>query len=64
MGNDIGRRKYPLDRNGTVKMPFAGYEDFESCVRQNQDAADPNAYCAAIQRQVEYEDNKDHQIPV
>ena len=41
-------------------MPFAGYEDFESCVRQNQDAADPNAYCAAIQRQVEGKSDEGH----
>lgn len=34
-------------------MPFAGYEDFDDCVAQNQDADDPEAYCAAIQQQVE-----------
>lgn len=34
-------------------MPFAGYPDFESCVKANQDKDDPSAYCAAIQRAVE-----------
>lgn len=34
-------------------MPFAGYTDFDDCVAQNQDKSDPEAYCAAIQRQVE-----------
>lgn len=36
-------------------MPFAGYEDFDDCVRQNQDKSDPEAYCAAIQREAEGE---------
>ena len=34
-------------------MPFAGYADFAACVRQNQQAKDPNAYCASIKRAVE-----------
>ena len=34
-------------------MPFAGYSDFDSCVSANQDASDPDAYCAAIMHQVE-----------
>jgi len=33
--------------------PFAGYADFDACVQSNQDAEDPNAYCAAIMHQVE-----------
>lgn len=32
---------------------FAGYADFDDCVAQNQDKDDPEAYCAAIQAQVE-----------
>lgn len=36
-------------------MPFAGYEDFEDCVRQNQDKENPEAYCAEIQRKAEKE---------
>lgn len=31
-----------------VGKPFAGYDDFEDCVAQNQDKQDPEAYCAAI----------------
>lgn len=34
---------------------FAGYENFDECVAQNQDKEDPEAYCAAIQAQVEGE---------
>lgn len=33
-------------------MPFAGYRDFDDCVRRNQDKDDPEAYCAFIERQV------------
>jgi len=34
-------------------MPFAGYENFDACVASNQDKNDPEAYCAAIQQEVE-----------
>ncbi|QZE10443.1 hypothetical protein SEA_SCOOBYDOOBYDOO_97 [Mycobacterium phage ScoobyDoobyDoo] len=33
--------------------PFAGYEDFDACVRANQDKDDPEAYCGKIKHQVE-----------
>lgn len=36
--------------------PFAGYESFDDCVRENQDKDDPEAYCAEIQRKVEKKD--------
>jgi hypothetical protein len=36
-------------------MPIGPYQDFDDCVSQNTDKEDPNAYCAAIQRQVESE---------
>lgn len=32
-------------------MPFAGYEDFDDCVAQNQDKENPEAYCAIIEQQ-------------
>lgn len=35
------------------KEPFAGYKDFDECVADNQDKADPEAYCAAIKRKAE-----------
>lgn len=38
-------------------MPFADYEDFDSCVTSNSDKSDPEAYCAAIKRKVEGEDS-------
>jgi hypothetical protein len=31
-------------------MPFAGYRDHADCVRRNADKADPNAYCATLER--------------
>ena len=34
-------------------MPFGDYEDFDACVAANSDKDDPDAYCAAIKRQVE-----------
>jgi len=34
-------------------MPFGEYDDFDSCVRENNDKRDPEAYCAAIKRQIE-----------
>lgn len=36
-------------------MPFADYDNFDACVRANQDVDDPEAYCAAIKRKVEGE---------
>lgn len=33
--------------------PFAGYANFDACVRDNQDKNDPKAYCAEIMRKVE-----------
>lgn len=34
-------------------MPFAGYKDFDECIRKNRDKKDPEAYCAEIKRRVE-----------
>lgn len=34
-------------------MPFAGYKDFDACVRANRGKKDPQAYCAEIMRQTE-----------
>jgi hypothetical protein len=34
-------------------MPFAGYANFAQCLAENQDRDNPEAYCAAIMRQVE-----------
>lgn len=34
-------------------MPFAGYKDFDDCVRKNRSKKDPQAYCATIMRKVE-----------
>lgn len=36
-----------------VKKPFAGFKDFDACVRSASDKDDPQAYCAAIRQQVE-----------
>lgn len=34
-------------------MPFAGYKDFEECVRKNSDKSDPKAYCGSIKAATE-----------
>jgi len=31
-------------------VPFAGYPDFDACVRANQSKSDPAAYCAALEK--------------
>lgn len=36
-------------------MPFADYDTFDACVSENGDKDDPEAYCAAIKREVEGE---------
>ena len=36
-----------------VKKPFAGFEDFDACVRANQDKDDPAAFCGFLQARVE-----------
>ena len=41
-------------------MPFAGYADFDACVRANSDKRDPKAYCAEIMRAVEGGKNMPH----
>ena len=33
-------------------MPFADYKDHDDCVSKNKDKADPDAYCATIERKV------------
>lgn len=45
------------DESDVVGEPFAGYDDFQDCVDKNSDKRDPEAYCAAIQRNVEEDDN-------
>lgn len=44
-------------------MPFAGYKDFDACVRQNSNKKDPKAYCATIMKQTEIlNTNKDWHV--
>ena len=38
-------------------MPFGPYEDFDACVSENSDKNNPEAYCAAIKRDIEGEDS-------
>ncbi len=33
-------------------MPFGPYEDFNDCVRQNQDVDNPEAYCAWLEQEI------------
>jgi len=46
-------RENPTDREDTRSEPFAGYDDFDDCVDQNSDKADPEAYCSVIKRKTE-----------
>lgn len=39
-----------------IIMPIGKYKDFKDCVNQNQDKSDPQAYCGAIQQQIEGKD--------
>jgi hypothetical protein len=39
--------------DATEQEGFADYESFEDCVRHNDEKDDPDAYCAAIKREVE-----------
>lgn len=36
-------------------MPFAGYKDFDACVKANSDKENPEAYCGAIENKVKGE---------
>ena len=39
-------------------LPFAGYKNFEDCVRKNQDKTNPEAYCGFIKHKVEGSESK------
>jgi len=41
-------------------MPFAGYENFNACVRSNRDKRSPQAYCGAIMHAVEGKSHEYH----
>jgi len=49
----LGQKIIQKMKGEAIGKPFAGYKDFEDCVRQNQQANNPEAYCAAIRQQVE-----------
>lgn len=54
MSNIIAKSLSFLDTKSQIEgKPFAGYSSFEDCVKQNQQASNPEAYCATIMRQVE-----------
>ena len=38
-------------RRKPVVKPFAGFKDFAACVTDNKDKDDPQAYCAALERE-------------
>lgn len=44
-------------------MPFAGYEDFDDCVRQNQDKESPEGYCSIIEQQAKDDSDTTATIP-
>lgn len=41
------------DRGRYILKPFAGYTNFDDCVRHNKSKGNPKAYCATIMRRVE-----------
>lgn len=47
------REEMENNEEAVSKEPFAGYDDFDACVADNQDKADPEAYCAAIKKKAE-----------
>ncbi len=42
-----------------IEKPFSEYKDFSDCVSQNQDKADPQAYCGEIKSRTEKSETKD-----
>lgn len=40
-----------MGTNQTVSKPFAGFEDHDACVRENQDKEDPDAFCNWLSEQ-------------
>lgn len=54
-GNTQKLSEDEIDRRveAVLMEPFAGYDSFDDCVRQNSEKDDPEAYCAAIKRKVE-----------
>jgi hypothetical protein len=45
--------KYNIASKETA--PFAGYKDFDECVKKNQDKDNPEAYCGSIKHKIEGE---------
>lgn len=40
-----------MSKTQTVSKPFAGFDDHDACVRENQDKEDPDAFCAWLAEQ-------------
>jgi len=55
--NDMAKFEIVKATDGTLQKPFAGYADFDACVKsvsaRKKPPKDPKAYCAAIQAKVE-----------
>jgi hypothetical protein len=45
-------------------MPFAGYDDFDDCVRSNREMDDPQAYCAWLERRAGGKNSTEEAEPV
>ena len=43
-------------------MPFAGYKNFDECLKKNRGKNNPKAYCATIMRAVERKHNKKKKV--
>ena len=40
-----------MTKHTPVSKPFAGFEDFDACLRENADKEDPEAFCAWLQEE-------------
>jgi len=43
----------------TSEEPFAGYKNFDDCVKKNKDKEDPKGYCASIKKKAEKDQKPD-----
>jgi len=43
-------------------MPVGPYEDFAACVAANQDKDDPEAYCASLEQETDYEETSNMKV--
>lgn len=50
--DNVEKTKEEMRNKSIESKPFGEYEDFNECVRDNQDKRDPEAYCAEIHKEI------------